>query len=61
MGREGMLEVLDFSGVLTSFQTNFQFGGAAIAVSRGMAFSLQNLHLVFNKPERQRQSLGDGE
>lgn len=27
MGREGTLEVLDFSGVLTSFQTDFQFAG----------------------------------
>ena len=27
MGHEGMLEVLDFSRVLTSFRTDFQFGG----------------------------------
>ena len=39
MGHEGMLEVLDFSGVLTSFQTDFQFGGA-ITVSRGVAEAL---------------------
>lgn len=60
MGHEGMLEVLDFSGVLTCFQTDFQFWGGAIAVSRGMAFSLQNLHLVFNKPERPRHPWGMG-
>lgn len=30
MGCEGTLEVLDFSGVLTSFQTDFQFGGGEV-------------------------------
>lgn len=30
MGREGTLEVLDFSGVLTSFQTDFQFAGGEV-------------------------------
>lgn len=59
MGREGMSEVLDFLWCSSLFRSFPSIWGSL--ASRAVAFSLQDLHLIFNKSERQCPSLGDWE